>query len=173
MIKQKRSSSAFTLAEVVVALGIVAFAIVAILGLMPVGLATGRSAQDESRAPQIAQDIINSIASQVQSRYPNVTIKQTATNFSYDIDLSQSTTHKWMSADNDGTLAIVDPTRPAEEIRHPYQILISITPDPPGFDKGYASQVALRIVTPPSLNPDSTPAPNQTVRDFVRIFSKY
>jgi uncharacterized protein (TIGR02598 family) len=164
---------AFTLAEVVVALGIIAFAIVAILGLLPVGLATGRASQDESRAPQIAQDIFTSIASQAQTRYPNVTVKQTSTNFSYDIDLSQSITHKWMSADNDGTLVIVDPSQPAEEMKHPYQVLITINPNPTGFDRNYASEVAIRIVTPPSPNPDATPGTNQTVRDFVRIISKY
>jgi uncharacterized protein (TIGR02598 family) len=163
----------FSLVEVVLALGVIGFAIVAILGVFPVGLKTSHSAQDETRAAEIAQDILASIASQAQSRYPNVTIKQPSTNFSYNIDLSQSIVQKWMSADNDGTLVIVDPNDPADEFKHPFQILITVAPDPPGFDPGYATQVTVRIVTPPSPNPDQAPTANQMVRDYVRIIAKY
>jgi type II secretory pathway pseudopilin PulG len=169
----RQTQSAFSLVEVVVALGIVAFAIVAILGLLPIGLTTAHSAQDDTRTPQIAQDILSSIASQAQMRYPNVTIKQPSTNFSYDIDLSRNITQKWMSADYDGSLTIVDPSSPTDVFKHPYQVKIFIAPNPSGFDAGYATQVTVQVVTPPSANPDQTPRPDQTVHNYVRIISKY
>ncbi len=39
---------AFSMVEVVLALGIIAFGVVAILGVIPVGLSTGRSAQGDT-----------------------------------------------------------------------------------------------------------------------------
>ncbi len=60
----KFRSMAFSLVEVVLALGIVSFAIVAILGLIPTGLQTSHSSQDETRAAQIAQSILATFAGQ-------------------------------------------------------------------------------------------------------------
>ncbi len=53
----------FSLVEVVLALGVVAFALLAILGVFPVGLTTQHLAQDDTRAAQIAADIFSSVAS--------------------------------------------------------------------------------------------------------------
>lgn len=173
MKRQGRKRYGFSLIEVVVALGVIGFAIVAILGVIPAGLSTSRSAQDQTRAGQIAQDIFASLQGQAQTRFPYATIKQPGTGFSYDLDLSQSITHKWMSADYDGSLVIVDPSNPADELKHAYQILIAIAPNPSGFDSGYATAVTIRIVTPPSPNPNQSPSTNQTVRDFTRVITKY
>jgi uncharacterized protein (TIGR02598 family) len=74
------SSPGFSLIEVVLALGIVSFAFVGLLGLMPVGLDTLRKAIDTSAQSQIAQQISAEIqrapfsdisdASFVQRRFP-------------------------------------------------------------------------------------------------------
>src|SRR5882757_6098701 len=50
---------AFSLIEVVLAVGVVAFAFVAILGLIPAGMTQFRQAIDTSVCAQIAQRIIN------------------------------------------------------------------------------------------------------------------
>jgi hypothetical protein len=50
--------SAFSLVEVVLAVGVISFAFVAILGLLPAGLAQFRQAMDNSVGTQIAQRII-------------------------------------------------------------------------------------------------------------------
>jgi len=50
---------AFSLVEVVIAVGVVAFAFVAILGLIPAGMSQFRQATDTSVCAQIAQRIIN------------------------------------------------------------------------------------------------------------------
>src|SRR5205823_7388168 len=60
----KDRQSAFSLVEVVLALGVLSFAIVAILGLIPIGLQTSHSSQDETRAAQIAQSILATFSGQ-------------------------------------------------------------------------------------------------------------
>ena len=150
-----KTRSAFSLVEVVLALGVISFAIVAILGVLPVALQTGHSAQDETRAPQIAQDIFGSIASQAQTNFPNVVISQSGTTFSYPVNIG-SDTQLTLGANNDGQL--VDPY----SADLPYKITITVKADPVGFDAGYASQITVRV------EPKS-----QQFRDFVRIVSKY
>ena len=145
---------AFSLVEVVLALGVVGFAIVAILGVLPVGLQSGHSAQDETRAPQIAQNIFASLASQTQSTYPNAVILQSVPNFSYSIDLSTGGPYI-LGATNDGQLANYTADLP-------YKITITVDGNPTGFDANYASKVTIRV------EPKS-----QEFRDFVRIISKY
>src|SRR5438132_12920260 len=62
--RDRRARRGFSLAEVVLALGVVSFAIVAILGVLPLGLQTGKSSQDETRATQIAQSVFASLTTQ-------------------------------------------------------------------------------------------------------------
>jgi uncharacterized protein (TIGR02598 family) len=50
-------ASAFSLIEVVLALGVISFAIVGIMGLFPVAMRTGQESQRETRATHIAQQI--------------------------------------------------------------------------------------------------------------------
>lgn len=152
---RKRTRHGFSLVEVVLALGVISFAIVAILGVLPVALQTGHSAQDDTRAPQIAQDIFGSIASQAQSNYPNAVIAQAGTSFSYSVNIG-SDGQVTLGANNDGQL--VDPYSPDL----PYKIIITIDGDPAGFDAGYASEIIIRV------EPKS-----QDFRDFVRIISRY
>lgn len=54
----RRRQSGFSLVEVVLAVGVISFAFVAILGLLPAGLTQFRQAMDNSVASQIAQRII-------------------------------------------------------------------------------------------------------------------
>lgn len=54
-----RQRAAFSLVEVTIAIGIVSFAFVSVLGLIPTGLTTFRRAMDVSIGSQIAQRVIN------------------------------------------------------------------------------------------------------------------
>ena len=157
------SNSAFSLVEVVLALGIVAFATLAILGVFPAGLSTSHAAQNETRATQIAQDILSSVASQASLSWPQTTIKQpqttTAGDFSYNVKLDGSTPTYTFSADNDGHL-VVPGGSPAN---YTYQVTVLIAPDPPGFAPGYASMVTVRVAWQPFAT---------NIRNFVRIVSK-
>src|SRR5437588_10791841 len=82
---------AFSLVEVVLALGVISFAIVAILGIFPIGLSTGHSAQDETRAPQIAQMILSSLTAQASTQFNNVLVPLPSSQ-TLAVDLSSSAT---------------------------------------------------------------------------------
>jgi hypothetical protein len=175
MIFRFKINRGFSLVEVVLALGVISFAIVAILGVIPIGLRTGHSAQDETRAAQIAENVLGSLSSQAPEKFPNLTIRQpaggTASVFSYGIALDTAREYNTMAADNDGRLIALNQVN--EAVKYPYQVLVEIAPDPPGFDPNIASQVTVRVVSPPSLDPTQPLRPNQTARTFVRIISKY
>jgi uncharacterized protein (TIGR02598 family) len=57
----RRVSAGFSLVEVTVSIGIVAFAFVALFGLIPTGLTTFRQAMDSSIGSQIAQRVISDV----------------------------------------------------------------------------------------------------------------
>lgn len=159
------SAQAFSLVEVVLALGIVAFAIVAILGAFPAALQTSRSSQSETRAAQIAQDVLVSLASQSQvdfstDRYIKQSATLNASDFKYAVKLDGSTPSYIFSADNDGHLVVPNGTS-----ANPYQVTVFVSNTPPiGFDASYAALVTVRVAWQPFA---------QNFRDFVRIITKY
>src|SRR6266436_9218235 len=55
---KKRSTSAFSLIEVTLALGIAAFCLIAVFGLMPIGVQTNRNATSQTRASNIMAAVL-------------------------------------------------------------------------------------------------------------------
>jgi hypothetical protein len=152
------------MAEVVIALGLISTGIIAVLAVIPVALQTGHLAQDETRAPQIAQTILGSLAAQAPSSLFNSVLLPLPGNTTLSLDLTASSSPivPQLYADNDGKLT-QDPTAAV------YAIFIFTNNSPPGFtDVGYANQVTARVAWP-----QKAPAASQTFRDFVRIISKY
>ena len=160
--------ASFSLIEVVLALGVLAFAVLAVVGLLPIGLSTGHAAQDETRSAHIAQEIFASFASQAQKQFTAVTLPPTA---AVALDLSSSTSTisspaLFLYADNDGTLSTSSGAAT-------HSVSIATNSSPAGFAPGGANAVSIRVISPPLPSSSSTPSPNQTVRDFVRVISKY
>ena len=155
----------FSLAEVVIALGVIAIAVVAILALFPAALQTGHSAQDETRAAQIAQTIFPSLAGQAVSQFNNVQflLSDNTTRSTPTIDLRASSTPALtLYAENDGKLT-------QDQAKAVYKIYVYTNNSVPGFtDLANANLVTLRVAWPANA-----PAANQTYRDYVRIISKY
>ena len=77
------ASRAFTLVETVIAMGIVAFAMVPILGLVPMGLGAFRNAISFTAEAQIVQALSNEI---LLTDYSLITSKYSTTNISYYSD---------------------------------------------------------------------------------------
>ncbi|XHR27683.1 MAG: hypothetical protein ACFUZC_17300 [Chthoniobacteraceae bacterium] len=65
-----KRASGFSLVEVSLALGVVAVALIAILGLLPFGIQTNKVTIDETRA---ASDILTSLEADLRNTYPSAT----------------------------------------------------------------------------------------------------
>jgi type II secretory pathway pseudopilin PulG len=180
---------AFSLVEVVVALGVVGFAIVAILGVLPIGLQTSHSSQDETRAAQIAQTLFASLASQAivcdvngqpildgngHMQLNNAANVPIANNQSLQVDLTTSFTPPSppapstpdVYATNDGQLT----ANLADAI---YAVIIAKNTSPAGFDPPSGGEVFVNEVTLSIAWPPNAPAAAQNRRNFTRILSKY
>jgi uncharacterized protein (TIGR02598 family) len=162
-----RRELAFSLVEVVLALGVIAVGVIAILGAFPTALQIGHSAQDETRAPEIAQTIFSSLVAQAPSQFNNLQLSPAPSPTPINLAASSSPTTPSLYADNDGKLT-QDATAAA------YAILIftcnpiNCASPPPGFNDPALNQVTVRVAWPANA-----PAANQTYRDYVRIISKY
>jgi uncharacterized protein (TIGR02598 family) len=164
----RRRQLAFSIVEVVLALGVIGVGVVAILGVFPTALQTGHSAQDETRAPQIAQTIFSSLVAQASSQFNNLQLPIAGNpSLPINLTLSSSPSTPTLYADNDGKLR-QDATAAA------YAILIftcnpsNCASPPAGFNDPTLNQVTVRVAWPANA-----PAANQTYRDYVRIISKY
>jgi hypothetical protein len=159
----------FSLAEVVIALGVITVGIVAVLGVFPTALQTGHSAQDETRAAHIAQSVFGSIVASAPSHFTNAQLplypspSPGPAPLSLDLTSNSGTTPALtLYADNDGNL-LPNLTNAA------YAIFIYTNNSAAGFtDPASANAVTVRVSWPANA-----PAANQTFRDYVRIVSKY
>lgn len=67
MSKKQR---AFSLVEVTLAIGVIAFGVIAIVGLMPVGIQASKDAADDTRTSVIAQDAWNRTRALLTGSFP-------------------------------------------------------------------------------------------------------
>jgi uncharacterized protein (TIGR02598 family) len=156
-------TAAFSLLEIVIALGVITVGIVAILGLVPTALQTGHSAQDETRAAHVAQSVFGSLVANAPSQFNNVRLPPTSALI--DLTASSSPTSPTLYADNDGNLI----PSAANAANAAYAIFLFTNNAVPGFaDPGTANVVTVRVAWPANA-----PAANQTFRDYVRVISKY
>jgi len=161
-----RGQLAFSLVEVVLALGVIAVGVIAILGAFPTALQIGHSAQDETRAAHIAQSVFGSLVAQGRTGTGNLNTAATIPPTTTSVNLTSSSQYT-TCANNDGQL--INCTANAT-----YAITIYTNNSVPGFtDPASANQVTVRVLWPFVPNQGPTPAPNQTYRDYVRIISKY
>ena len=82
---------AFSLVEVVLSLGVIAVGVIAILGVFPTALQTGHSAQDETRAPHIAQSVFGSLVAEARTSTGNLNTAATIPPTTTSVDLTLST----------------------------------------------------------------------------------
>jgi uncharacterized protein (TIGR02598 family) len=62
-----QNNHAFSLIEVTLAIGVIAFALIAVVGLIPIGIQSSKDAADDTRASAIAQDAFTRTQSQLNS----------------------------------------------------------------------------------------------------------
>ena len=83
---QNPKFSAFSLVEVTLALGIVSFALIAVLGLMPVGLKVVKNANEQAGAANVLTAIAASLRSASSTDSTNFAALFAGKNYSYSID---------------------------------------------------------------------------------------
>jgi uncharacterized protein (TIGR02598 family) len=151
----------FSLAEVVVALGVITVGVIGVLAVFPTALQTGHSAQDETRAAQIGQSVFGSLVAQARTAGGNLNPAATIPSTTTSVDLT-SLGQYTLYADNNGQLT-------NSAANGTYAITIYTNNSVPGFsDPTSANVVTVRVAWPATA-----PAANQTFRDYVRIISKY
>src|SRR5438046_1634975 len=118
----------FSLAEVVIAIGVITVGLVSVLALFPTALQTNHSAQDETRAAHIAQSVFGSLVAQAPSQFSNVQIRLSdGVTLSPTINLTTTLSPAvTLYADNDGKL-----TNSATNTTYAIQIYTSTSV--PGF----------------------------------------
>lgn len=142
---------AFSLVEVVMALGIFAFCIVAIVALLPVGLRSARSVADESNAVNIGESIYGAWDMQKNKSAP-LTIAGLVSNLPA---LTQGVTEREVFFDSTGRQ--IGGAEGAS-----LKMFYSVNPQP----AQRRSTVRLRFHWPPSA-PDDT----AQTRDLIKIFA--
>src|SRR5215467_7670101 len=94
---QQGEELGFSLAEVVIALGVITVGVIGVLSVFPTSLQTGHSAQDETRAAHIAQSIFGSLVAGAQSQFNAVPLPPTSVTI--NLTASSSPTSPTLYAD--------------------------------------------------------------------------
>ena len=106
---RKLSCKAFSLVEVTLALGITAFCLVSLLGLLPVGLNVNRNSVEQTAAASIAGTVVADIRTQAvnNARMPSSATAGTSSQYGFDLT---KTTIQTIYINADGTFTAVGTT---------------------------------------------------------------
>jgi uncharacterized protein (TIGR02598 family) len=97
----RRPDLGFSLVEVVIALGIVSFAVLAIVGMMPMALKSAQESMRETDSTLIAQRIFSELRT---GSGGNRTVAKDTNNSSQMISLSADSTNNFLAFKEDGTV---------------------------------------------------------------------
>ena len=108
---KSRTSSAFSLVELTFALGVAAFCLIAVFGLMPVGIQTNRNATSQSAATNIIASVIADMRATTSSISPQYGITFGTTTTLYFDAAGQFTTA--LGANSRYRVSITFPSAPS------------------------------------------------------------
>ncbi len=151
---RRRSAAAFSLVEVTLALGVMAFAMLAIFGLLPIGLNSNATALQQTAAVNLATGLIADLrqtpsAADIAASGGTLTAKSPR----YAVDLSQATSTIYL--DESGVLQSA-----ATNAR--YKVTIALNSPPSG--KRFATSGNITIGWPAGA-----PTPSGSVSAFVAL----
>jgi len=165
-----RRKDGFSLVEVVLALGIVAFAVVAILGMFPVALGAAKDSLSETHAAMIAQLIVGQLRSQPASGATfAVAPDPTTTSGSYVLNLANTQTVYAVYDENGqpvGRVAMGQFTTPSglnatQKAQCAYMVRLTVDADKPAV--GF-SQITVDVTYP-----GMAPAASRKTSSFVTL----
>jgi Tfp pilus assembly protein PilV len=132
-VKHRYYNIAFSLVEVVIAIGVISFALVAIIGILPVGLASSRQSAQETRANHLAEEIFSTLRSQP---FTSASLSSLGTNTTVDLSSQNGTLASPLYASYDGQF-VATPDY--------FTIRLQFTNSPDGMVQGTASEVSVQI----------------------------
>ncbi len=94
---------AFSLVEVVLALGIVSFSLLAVVGLLPVGLRSIKNANEQAAAANVVGAISAALRAASSTDGTNFTNTFSGENITYLMGGANASTNKWTNLDLSGT----------------------------------------------------------------------
>jgi uncharacterized protein (TIGR02598 family) len=140
----------FSLVEVTLALGIAAFCLITLLGLLPLGMETNQSAVSQTAAASVLSSVVADL---------RATAKASPTSPQYDITFGIA---KLLYVDDQGRA--VTPTDPNAAPR--YRVMITFPASPEGLFA--PTFVRLKITWPALADPETTP-PAGFVETFAAL----
>jgi uncharacterized protein (TIGR02598 family) len=147
MKSRRHFSAGFSLVEVTLALGLAAFCLIALFGLLPLGVQTNQSSISQTAAASVLSSVVADL---------RATPRTSLTSPQYDIAFG---TAKSLYFDSEGRA--VTPTDASAIPR--YRVTITFPPSPAGaFAPTF---VTLKVTWPALVNPATTTA------DFVETFT--
>lgn len=157
----RRSNCAFSLVEVALALGIAAFCLIAVFGLMPVGVQTNRNATSQTAATNILSSVVSDIRASPKGSTTNST--------QYGIRRNKgSTTTVCFDGQGGSTTLPGNATCPGANYR--YRLYVRIYPiaaQPPYL----ATYAYLKLIWPAAVDPlSSTIKPSGSVETVATFF---
>jgi uncharacterized protein (TIGR02598 family) len=143
--------AAFSLVEVTLALGVAAFCLIAVFGLMPVGVQTNRNATSQTAATNIMAAVVADL---------RATPKENATSSQFGITFGTCRTLYFDGAGQIVASAACDDTTPPPATSR-YRLRVSFPTSPTGLSYG-----DLRVTWPAPVDPATT-TPSGSVETFA------
>ena len=142
-MKKRSAAAAFSLVELTLALGIAAFCLIAVFGLVPVGVQTNRNATSQTAATNILSSVISDLRA--------TTGLQTVPSTRYQINRTKlsSTTVCF-----DAQAAWIPPSLPGNQpcpANSRYRLYVKMANNPDGVV--YPNYADLKVVWPAAVNP--------------------
>ena len=167
---KKRFTAAFSLVELTLALGVAAFCLIAVFGLVPVGVQTNRNATSQTTATNILSSVISDIraspkGSSSTAKYKIRRSKSNITTVCFD----------GQGQPNTGSVLIGNQSCPAAG-NWRYRLYVKIYPPatlPSTFIPYCANYVDLKLVWPAAADPLSTTVtPSGSVETATSFFDQ-
>ena len=159
MKRLKFNVGAFSLVEITLALGVAAFCLIAVFGLVPVGVQTNRNATSQTAATSIISAVVADLRATPLTTPPG----QATTSLQYQIPMPQnpvttSTTIDPIFFAQDGTFSTT--MQPSSR----YRLTVTFAPNGPGAQN--PTYADIRVTWPAPVDPAAT-TPSGSVEMFA------
>lgn len=147
-MKKLSTSAGFSLVELTLALGVAAFCLIGVFGLVPVGVQTNRNATSQTAATNILSSVVSDLraspAGQGSSKI-------------YKISRTKNSKTRLCFDDKGGwtKLAGINTVCPADSR---YRVIVQIANNPAVTSPGYPNYVYLRVTWPAAVDPLANPS---------------